>query len=529
MSLNRYFIKKSVARIQQEAMQSALKRSLGKWNLVSMGIGCIIGTGIFVMTGTAAAHMAGPALVFSFVLAGIACAFAGLCYAEMASMLPISGSAYTYSYATSGELIAWIMGWLLLLEYGVAAATVSVGWSGYVVSFLRDFGVFFPPELTVAWGEKIKIEESLFPLFTEQGYLFDAGGYLLTASGAFVTGLFNVPAAVAIVMVTMLLIVGVSESARVNNFIVFVKLSVLLLFICIGVLYIDLDNWHPFIPPQLTDEHGVPIEGKFGFSGIQAAASWIFFAYVGFEAVSTAAAEAKDPQKDMPFGILGSLIVCTVIYMLVSAVLTGVVHYSHLGVPDPLAVAANEIGISWFKYAVKVGAIMGLSSVMLVLLYGQTRIFYIMSRDGLLPQAFCKVHPKFHTPYVNTMLVGAAVAAAAGLVSLDALGNLVNLGTLMAFMLVCFSVFYLHYKSPEIERPFRTPGKPVTPILGILCCGYLIYHLPDDTFKAIGVYLAIGLAVYFLYGQFHSRLAREEKPLPGDPAFVKGPHDPQLD
>jgi APA family basic amino acid/polyamine antiporter len=332
-----------------------------------------------------------------------------------------------------------------------------------------------------------------------------------------------------VVLVTLLLVVGVSESARVNNFIVFVKLSVLVLFIGIGVFYINLDNWDPFIPPQLTDEHGNPLSGKFGVSGIMAAASWIFFAYVGFEAVSTAAAEAKDPQKDMPFGILGSLLVCTVIYMLVSSVLTGVVHYSRLDVPDPLAVAANEIGISWFKYAVKVGAIMGLSSVMLVLLYGQTRIFYIMSRDGLLPRVFSTVHPRYHTPYINTLLVGAAVAVAAGTVSLDALGNLVNLGTLLAFSLVCFSVLRLHYTHPALERPFSTPGKPFTPVIGIACCFYLIYFLPPDTFRAIGIYLVIGMAIYFLYGQFHSHLAHGEKPGSGDPVFVKAEHDPQVD
>ncbi len=529
MNFKRYVVKKSVARIQEEAMQSSLKRALGKWNLLSLGIGCIIGAGIFVMTGTAAANHAGPAIIFSFVLAGLACAFAGLCYAELASVLPISGSAYTYAYATLGEIFAWVMGWLLVLEYGLAASTVAVGWSGYAVSFLRDFGVLFPPELTAPYGEKIMVAATIRDAFTAQGYSFDGAGALLNATGAPVLGFFNLPAFVGILAVTALLVVGISESARVNNFIVFVKVSVILAFIVIGAFYINTDNWDPFIPPQNTDPQGNPIDGEYGISGVLRAASIIFFAYVGFEAVSTAAAEAKDPQKDMPFGILGSLLVCTALYMLVSGVLTGIVPYTELNVADPMAVAVDKIGLGWFAFLIKVGAIMGLSSVMLVLLYGQTRIFYIMSRDGLLPQFFCKVHPKFHTPYINTILIGCIVAVAAGLTPISVLGDLVSLGTLCAFMIVCISVLYLRKTQPDLHRPFRTPFVPVVPVLGILFCGYLIAQMPLETFIQLKFFFLGGALIYIFYGRTHSHLAKGEKFEHGDPKFIKEPHDPQVD
>lgn len=511
MSIQRYFIKKSVARIQEEAMQSTLKRALGKWNLLSLGIGCIIGAGIFVMTGTAAANHAGPAIVFSFVLAGIACAFAGLCYAELASILPISGSAYTYAYATLGEIFAWTMGWLLVSEYGLAAATVAVGWSGYVVSFLKDFGVIIPPELTQAYGQMITLPD-----------------------GSQVKALFNLPAFLGVTAVTALLMVGVSESARVNNFIVFVKVSVILAFIAIGAFYIDTSNWDPFIPPQATDPQGEPIPGAYGVSGVLRAASIIFFAYVGFEAVSTAAAEAKNPQQDMPFGILGSLVVCTVLYMLVAGILTGVVHYSQLNVADPIAVAVDAIGLGWFAFVVKVGAILGLTSVMLVLMYGQTRIFYIMSRDGLLPKLFCKVHPKWHTPYINTLTIGIGIAIAAGMTPISTLGDLVSLGTLAAFMIVCISVLYLRKSEPDLERPFRTPFVPVLPILGVISCSILLFGMfNSESGGTIAHYMfwfmTVGMLIYAFYGRRHSHLAHGEKPEHGDPVFVKEAHDPNVD
>jgi basic amino acid/polyamine antiporter, APA family len=444
-------LRKTVAQIQAEAATTGLKRTLGKWNLVSLGIGCIIGAGIFVMTGTAAANHAGPALMLSFIFTGIACAFVGLCYAELASVLPISGSAYTYAYATLAEGLAWVMGWLLLLEYGVAAATVAVGWAGYMNSFLLGFGIMIPPELTAATGQPIPVSDAFRSLYEASGFTVQSLVWqgktisaLASAAGETVWGIFNLPAFIGIGAVTALLIVGVSESAKVNNIIVFIKVAVVLAFVVIGGFYVDTANWHPFIP-----ENTAP--GVYGWDGVFRAASIIFFAYVGFEAVSTAAQEAKDPQKDMPFGILGSLLVCTILYIGVSAVLTGIVPYQQLGVADPMAVAVDKIGLGWFAFLIKVGAILGLSSVMMVLIYGQTRIFYVMARDGLLPQVFSKIHTKFHTPHINTMLVGLLVAVAAGVTPISLLGDLVSLGTLLAFMIVCFSVLYLRKKQPDLH------------------------------------------------------------------------------
>ena len=475
--LKNLFLKKSIAQIQDEAHTHALKRTLGRWNLLSLGIGCIIGAGIFVMTGTAAANHAGPAIVLSFVFAGAACAFAGLCYAELASVLPVSGSAYTYAYVTLGEVFAWVMGWLLVLEYGVSASAVAVGWSGYVTSFLGDFGVAIPAVLSEATGNIVTL-----------------------ADGTTTEAIFNLPAALGIFLVTVLLTVGVRESANINNLIVFVKVSVIIAFILIGFLYINPDNWSPFIP-----ENEGP--GKYGVDGILRASSIIFFAYVGFEAVSTAAAEAKDPQNDMAFGIIGSLVVCTALYMLLSGVLTGVVHYSVLNVPDPLAVAVDEIGLGWFSFVIKIGAIMGLSSVMLVLMYAQTRVFYTMSHDGLLPKFISAVHPKFHTPYINTILVGIVVAFAAGTMPIGELGDLVSLGTLCAFSIVCMSVLYLHYKEKDLVRPYSVPYKPVVPILGIIACGYLIAQLPMETFIKLKWFFLLGILIYIFYGRRHSKLA----------------------
>lgn len=521
--------KKSVAQIQKEANAGTLKRTLGKWNLVSLGIGCIIGAGIFVMTGTAAANHAGPALMLSFIFTGIACAFVGLCYAELASVLPISGSAYTYAYATLGEVLAWVMGWLLLLEYGVAASTVAVGWSGYINSFLLGMGVMIPPEFTAAVNAPIKVTEVYHSMFTALGYSFNDQSQLLSASGELVRGIFNAPAAIGIGLVTALLVVGVSESAKVNNFIVFVKVAVVVLFVAIGLFHVNPDNWVPFIP----DNTG---PGVYGWDGIFRAASIIFFAYVGFEAVSTAAQEAKDPQKDMPFGILGSLIICTILYIGVSAVLTGLVPYKQLAVADPMAVAVDTLGLSWFSFLIKVGAIMGLSSVMMVLIYGQTRIFYVMSRDGLLPGVFARVHPKFQTPHVNTLIIGALVAFAAAVTPITLLGDLVSLGTLMAFIIVCFSVLYLRKTQPHLPRPFRTPGAPVTPLLGMATCGYLVFTIffgrdaageivitesGSHVINLIGPYLLVGAAIYVFYGARKSKLRHGQKPRTGKKKFIK--------
>jgi APA family basic amino acid/polyamine antiporter len=510
MNIGRYFIRKPVSQIQSECEKSELKRSLGALNLISLGIGCIIGAGIFVMTGQAAAQYAGPAIMLSFVLAGLACAFAGLCYAELASTLPVSGSAYTYAYASLGEVFAWIMGWLLLLEYGLAASTVAVGWSGYVVSFLREFGVMFPLEWANPMGMKITVAESVRAFYESHGYTMitemvnnNPVNYLADQSGALVLGALNLPAIFGIAMVTVLLVIGISESAKVNNIIVIVKLSVVILLIVVGAFYVDTANWHPFIPDNQGGD-------TYGYQGILKAAGVIFFAYVGFEAVSTAAQEAKNPQRDMPIGILGSLLVCTILYMALSAVLTGIIPYYKLNVPDPMALAVDSIGLKWLSFLIKIGAIAGLSSVMLVLVYGQTRVFYMMSKDGLLPSAFSTLHQKFKTPYINTILIGVCVATAAGIVPLSQLGDLVSMGTLAAFAIVCFSVLYLRHTQPDIPRPFRAPGGPIIPVLGILFCGYLMYGIGWTVFVTLKLYFIGGVIIYLLYGQFASKLAKSQ-------------------
>ncbi len=479
MGLSKLTVKKSISSIQAESAKGELKRSLSAANLISLGIGCIIGTGIFVLTGTAAAQNAGPAIVISFLLAGLACGFAALCYAELSSMLPVSGSAYSYAYASMGEIFAWVMGWLLLLEYGVAASTVSVGWSGYMVSFLHGFGINIPPQLTAATGQMVTL-----------------------ADGSTMAALFNLPAFIGITVVTILLVLGVKESANVNNIIVFIKLFVVLLFIGIGVFYIHPDNWVPFVPENTGDfKH-------FGWSGVLHGASIVFFAYIGFEAVSTAAQEAKNPQKDIPIGILGSLGICTVLYIAVSLILTGIVKYTALNTPSPIATAVDMIGLPWLSFVIKIGAIAGLSSVMLVLMYGQTRIFYTMSKDGLLPPLFAKVHPKFQTPWINTILVGSISGIVAGTTDINALGNLVNLGTLMAFVIICYTVMHLRKTEPELKRPFRVPYPKVTPILGMLFCGMLISSL-WETFVNLIPYFALGAAIYFGYGHKHSKLRKQ--------------------
>lgn len=481
MSLYKFMAKKSIAAIQSESQNSKLKRSLSATNLISLGIGCIIGAGIFVMTGQAAAEYAGPAIIISFILAGLCCAFAGLCYAELASMLPVSGSAYSYAYASVGEILAWCMGLLLLLEYGVAAATVAVGWSGYVVSFLGNLGITIPTSLTTPTLQFNKETHEL--LFT--------GG-------------FNLPALIGVGSMAALLVTGVKESANVNNVIVLIKLSVVILFIFAGAAYVNVDNWHPFIPAETP-------AGNYGWNGILRGAGIVFFAYVGFEAVSTAAQEAKNPQRDVPIGILGSLAVCTILYMSVAAVLTGIVHYSTLNVADPIAKAVDAIGLSWLSVTVKVGAIAGLTSVMMVLMYGQTRIFYTMSQDGLMPPLFSKIHSKFHTPWVNTVVVGSVIGVIAATTPINILGDLVSLGTLTAFAIICFTVLYLRKTEPNLERPFKVPFAPYFPILGILFCGYLIFGLLSNpvTVKFYLVYLAVGMVIYFTYSHRHSKLRKQ--------------------
>ena len=485
------FRRKDVTALQDELAQDQnLKRALGPINLVTLGIGAIIGAGIFVLTGQAAANYAGPAIVYSFILAGLACAFAGLCYAEFAAMIPIAGSAYTYGYATLGELFAWIIGWDLILEYLFAASTVAVGWSGYVVSFLRDLGINIPAEFTSAPYTHVTPPDAglnVWRLFTE--------GW--SSTGA----VLNLPAMFIVAVITILLIIGISESATFNNVVVVIKITVVLLFIAFGMAYINRENWEPFIPPQAG-------EGRFGWDGIVRGAGVIFFAYIGFDAVSTAAQETKNPQRDMPIGILGSLVICTVLYIAVALVLTGIVNYTKLNVPDPIAVGINEVGpaLAWLRPVVKIGAIAGLSSVILVMLLGQPRIFYTMSKDGLLPPIFSVVHPKFRTPWLASAVTGVFAMAFAGLLPIGLLGELVSIGTLLAFAIVCAGVLVLRYTDPERPRPFRTPLVPVVPVLGILACVYLMLGLPVDTWARLIIWMALGLAIYFLYGRRHSKV-----------------------
>lgn len=450
------------------------KRSLDGLNLTLLGIGGIIGAGIFVLTGQAAAQYAGPAIVISFILSGIGCAFAALCYAEFASMIPVAGSAYTYAYATLGRFIAWIIGWDLILEYLFGASTVAVGWSGYVVSFLKDIGFAFPQAL--ARGP----------------FTYDvANGW--QATGA----LINLPAALIVGICTYLLIIGIKESAKFNNIIVFVKVAVVLLFVIFGATYINVDNWTPFIPAN-TGEFGI-----YGWSGICRGAGVIFFAYIGFDSVSTLAQETKNPQRNMPIGILGSLAVCTILYILVALVMTGIVHYPLLNDPAPIAVAVNTAGegLMWLRPLVKLGAIAGLSSVVLVLLLGQPRIFYSMAKDGLLPQSFARLHPKYGTPATTTLLTGVLAMIIAGTFPIGILGELVSIGTLLAFVIVCLGTWVLRIKQPNLHRPFKCPWVPFVPILGAGASAAQMASLPVDTWLRLIVWMAIGFAIYFFYGR----------------------------
>ncbi len=474
------FVKKPISRIIEasEGGEHQLKRSLGPWSLISLGIGAIIGAGLFSLTGIAAAENAGPAVILSFVVAAIGCAFAGMCYSELASMIPVAGSAYTYTYATMGEFIAWIIGWDLVLEYAVAASVVAVSWSRYVKSFLHDCGVSLPAKFIACPFDTITL-----------------------ADGTQAHGIVNVPAMLVIVLISLLLMIGIKESAWVNSTIVIIKLAVVLTFVAVGVHYINPANYHPFIPEN-TGKFG-----EFGFSGIMRAAGVIFFAYIGFDTVSTAAQESKTPHKDVPIGILGSLVICTVLYLAFASVLTGMVNYKAMrGDAAPVATAINLTPYPWLQMMVKLGIIGGFTSVILVMLLGQSRVFYSMSRDGLLPKLFSDIHPAWRTPWRSNLLFMVFVGFFAGFFPISKLGHMTSIGTLLAFIIVCAGVMILRYTQPLVPRPYRVPCFPLFPFLGILVCLAMMTALDVDTWWRLVIWLVIGLIIYFTYSRFNSKL-----------------------
>ena len=462
---------------------SGLKRNLTAFQLVSLGIGAIVGTGIFVMTGEAAALYAGPALTISFIISALSCVMAAFCYAEFAAMIPVAGSVYSYSYTTLGEFLAWFIGWTLILEYLFSCSTVAVGWSGYMVNLLDGWGIYLPEHLKSATFD------------------FVDGHWIWTGS------LFNFPAVFIVSIVSSLLIGGIQQSALINNVFVIIKVTVILLFIAFGLSYIDTSNWHPYIPENTGTW------GHYGWSGIIRGAGIVFFAFLGFDALSTAAQETRNPQKDMPIGIIGSLVICAVLYVLVTAVLTGMVHYTELAVPAPIALAIDKAGkgLLWLSPLIKLGAIAGLTSVILVMMFGQTRIYYAISKDGLIPPFISKVNHKRGTPHNATILAGVATAIIAGLFPLNILGELVSIGTLMAFAVVCIAIVVLRKTQPDMKRPFKTPWVPYIPLLGAALCFLQMAFLPWPTWVRLIGWTIIGLVIYFTYGIKHSKVNNQSK------------------
>jgi len=491
---NQLFAKKSLQMLRDEmAGENRLRRVLGPVQLTALGIGAIIGTGIFVLTGVAAHDKVGPALTLSFVVAGAACVFAALCYAEFASMVPVAGSAYTYAYATLGELFAWIIGWDLVLEYTVAAATVAHGWSHYFQDFIGIFGIRLPH------------------IFTNAPFDFDPATGHLAATGT----LFDLPAMVITALVTVVLVVGIRESASFNAAMVVIKVAVVLFVICVGSLYVNPDNWFPFAPYGLTgiSVFGHTLMGQTGPNGeplgMLAGAATIFFAYIGFDAVSTQAEEAKNPQRDVPIGLIASLVICTILYIAVAAVLTGMVPYQKINVDAPVSDAFKQIGLPWAQFLISLGALTGITSVLLVLMLSQPRVFLAMARDGLVsPGFFGAVHEKFRTPWKSSIMTGVCVGVMGAFIPLRILAELVNIGTLLAFVIVCAAVLVMRRTNPEAERPFRCPAVPLVPILGIFFCLLLMFSLPAENWLRLIIWLLIGFVIYFSYGRHHSVMAR---------------------
>jgi APA family basic amino acid/polyamine antiporter len=478
---NTLWAKKSITKLQHDASVEGnqLTRSLTSTSLVALGIGAIIGAGLFSLTGIAAADHAGPAVTLSFVLAAFGCAFAGLCYAEFASMIPIAGSAYTYSYATMGEFVAWIIGWDLVLEYALGAATVAVSWSGYLLELLYKFGINMPAELACSPWQVLKLSD---------GTVLDGG-------------IINLPAVLIVMLISLILMRGTEKSAKLNNVLVTLKLVVVVIFIALGWGFIDPANHTPFIPKNTG------ISGQFGWSGIATGAAVVFFAFIGFDAVSTAAQEAKNPQKGMPIGILGSLIICTILYVLFSYVMTGLVPYTEFaGDPKPAATAFAVTGYDFLQTALVFAILAGYTSVMLVMLLGQSRVFYTMSKDGLLPKMFGDVHTKFRTPFKTNIFFMVFVSIFAGFVPISDLGHMVSIGTLFAFSLVCGGVWLLRVKQPNLSRAFKTPLVPFVPIMGIVVCVYLMTSLPIEAWERLAIWLLIGLAIYWFYGRKNTKI-----------------------